>query len=166
MNRGSEFRYEPDVVTAPGETLLEILDEREMSQAELAHRTGRPKKTINEIIKGKTPITDETAMQLERVLSVPAEFWINRERRYRTHLARMTEQEGLKSYAAWLRRFPYSRMVKFGWIKDRSDESERVRELLTFFGVSTPDQWEVVWLETMAVYRQSKSFSVSSEAVS
>lgn len=45
--------YQPDVVSAPGETLLDLLEERDISQKELALRMGRPLKTINEIIKGK-----------------------------------------------------------------------------------------------------------------
>jgi len=39
-------QYIPDSVSAPGETLEELLEERGMSQAEFAERTGRPKKTI------------------------------------------------------------------------------------------------------------------------
>ncbi len=65
-----------------------MLEERGMSQAELAERTGRPKKTINEIIKGKATITQATALQLERVLGVPAAFWNDREQHYRESLAR------------------------------------------------------------------------------
>jgi len=67
MSNPIQNQYVPDVVSPPGETLLEILEDRGMSQAELAERTGRPKKTINEIIKGKAALTPETAIQLERV---------------------------------------------------------------------------------------------------
>ena len=83
-----EMQYKPDFVTPPGETLEEILEVIGMSQVDLARRMGRPTKTINEIIKGKTGITPETALQLELVLDTPARFWINREKRYRESLAR------------------------------------------------------------------------------
>lgn len=78
--------YRPDRVSAPGLTLLDLLEERGMTQAELAERTGRPLKTINEVIKGKTAITPETAIQLERVFGTPAEFWSQREAIYRAYL--------------------------------------------------------------------------------
>jgi addiction module HigA family antidote len=65
---------ETDYAVIPGETLLEHLEAKGMSQAELAARTGRPLKTINEIIKGKAAITTDTALQLERVLGIPASF--------------------------------------------------------------------------------------------
>jgi len=60
-----------------GETLRETLEAIGMIQTELAKRSGHPKKTINEIIAGKTTITADTALQLERVLGVPASFWNN-----------------------------------------------------------------------------------------
>lgn len=78
--------YHPDSVSAPGETLSETLDALGMPQTELAKRMGRPIKTINEIIQGKTAITAETALQLEQVLSIPASFWLKREQRYREFL--------------------------------------------------------------------------------
>ena len=80
--------YIPDRVSLPGETLQEILDERQMSQADLALATGRPPKTIHEILEGKAPITPDTAAQLEQALGVPASFWNNLERNYQEYLVR------------------------------------------------------------------------------
>lgn len=70
-------------VTPPGITILENISALSMTQPELAERMGRPLKTVNEIIKGKTALTPETALQLERVIGVPADFWLKREARYR-----------------------------------------------------------------------------------
>ena len=88
MNRQSKNSYMPNMVSYPGETVLETIESYGMSQAELAERMGRPKKTVNEIVNGKAAITPETALQLERVLGVPARFWMNREQQYREALAR------------------------------------------------------------------------------
>ncbi|MEY2914970.1 MAG: hypothetical protein RLZZ184_4279 [Cyanobacteriota bacterium] len=95
MESKIQNRYNPDYVSPPGDTLLEVLEHRGMTQAELAERTGRPKKTINEIIKGKAAITPETALQLERVFNIPASFWNNRERHYREFLAQKEEKKRL-----------------------------------------------------------------------
>lgn len=91
----AENQYCPDEVSPPGETLLEVLEERGLTQAELAERTGRPRKTINEIVRGKAAITPETALQLEKVLGVPASFWNARESKYREFLAKRSEAEQL-----------------------------------------------------------------------
>lgn len=92
MSNTIQNQYNPDYVSPPGETLEEVLEERGMSQAELAERAGRPKETINEIINGKAAITPETALELEWVLGIPASFWNNREKHYREALARIEEQ--------------------------------------------------------------------------
>jgi len=82
MKLKSTIKYNSPVLVLPGETLQELLDEKNMSQSELAQRMDRPIKTINEIIQGKTVITPETAIQLESVFGIPARFWISLESNY------------------------------------------------------------------------------------
>lgn len=81
--------FRPNYAVPPGETLKETIGSVGMTQAEVAQRIGQPKKTINEIIKGKAVITPDTAIQLERVLGVPASFWNNLERNYQETLSRL-----------------------------------------------------------------------------
>ena len=80
---GSGRAYTPDYAVSPGETLAEMLNERGMSQAELARRTGISTKHINLILKGSAPISPETALKLERVLNVSARVWNALEANYR-----------------------------------------------------------------------------------
>lgn len=138
-------QYNPDQVSRPGETLEELLLAIGMTQAQLAERTGRPKKTINEIVKGKAAITPETAIQLERVLGVPASFWNNREKNYREFIACSEESEQLYNQHRWLKQFPLTSMIKYGWIKKFPDKTEQIREVLGYFGVASPKQWDNVW---------------------
>ena len=105
VNR-KKTEYTPDEVSPPGATLLDVLEERDMPQAELARRMGRPKPAISEIINGKKAIPPETAIQLERVLGVSSEFWIRRERQYREFLARQREQAELEAQVEWLKEQP------------------------------------------------------------
>lgn len=78
------------VIIPPGEHIQEMLDERGMSQTELARRMKRPTQVINEIVNGKKAITAETALQLEGALGVSAQTWMNLESSYRLALARKT----------------------------------------------------------------------------
>ena len=83
-----ENKYTPDWVSPPGETLADILKERKITKSEFAQRMGLPKKTINQLIKGKVEITVRIAYKMELALSIPtARFWIDRERLYRESLA-------------------------------------------------------------------------------
>lgn len=158
MSNEFQNQYAPDYVSPPGETLQEILEERGMSQAELAERTGRPKKTINEIINAKAAITPETALQFERVLGVSASFWNNRERRYREVLAWQQEKESLQQQVDWLDQIPVKAMIKAGWIQQFPDKVEQLREVLNFFSVASPEQWQDIWGNTNVYFRKSQAF--------
>ena len=156
----------PDVVSPPGETLLDILEEQGMTQAELSDRTGRPKKTINEIIKGKSPITPATALQLERVLGTPASFWNDREQHYRESLARQAERNSLKGQVDWLNQFPIKEMIEFGWLASSDDLVEMMRHVLSFFGIASPTQWSEIWQRPSVAFRKSSAFESDPFAVS
>ena len=79
----------PDVAIPPGELLAETLEALGMSQAELARRARRPPQAINEIVKGVKRITPETALQLERILGVPAHVWLRLQANYELTKARL-----------------------------------------------------------------------------
>jgi len=160
-----ENQYAPDFVSPPGETLQELLEERKLSQAELAARMGRPKKTINEIIKGKAAITPETALELELVLGVPANFWNARESNYRAGLARAAQQERLQRQVKWMQRFPVKDLVAGGWIPPVKKAEEKVLALLTFFGVASDEQWNSLYNSYGAAFRKSAAFESSPEAL-
>jgi HTH-type transcriptional regulator / antitoxin HigA len=146
--------YAPDRVSPPGETLAETLTAQGMTQAELATRLGRPKKTVNEIVKGKTAIEPDTALQLEAVLGVPAGFWMARETRYRESLARQTRRQALEGGIEWARRFPCAQMVTLGWVP-ATDRAGRVDALLRFFGVASPAAWAELWRRREVAFRRS-----------
>lgn len=157
-------QYNPDYVSPPGGTLEEILNERGMTQVELAMRTGRKVKTINQIIKGKAPITPETALRLERVLSISARFWNNREKNYREYLARIEEQERLQYGIEWVKKFPYKEMVKFGFVEMQEEVIQRVQEMLDYFGIASPEQYPEIKKRVVA-FRKSTAFKSDSDAL-
>jgi len=162
-----ENRYVPDYVSPPGETLLETIEALDMSQVELAERTGRPTKTISEIIRGRAAITPETALQLEKVLGVPASFWTNRERHYRESLARQEEESCLRKQTEWLEKFPIKAMCDKGWIIRFKDNVLQLQEVLRFFAVASPEAWDDVWCgpQSQVAFRQSKAFRSDPGAV-
>jgi len=166
MSKQFENQFIPNYATPPGETLLETIQTLGMNQAELAKRTGRPLKTINEIIKGKAAITPETALQLERVLGVPASFWNNLERNYCEARARLDEQARLQNQLAWLKRIPVKAITALGWVAVCDDPVQQFQTVLQFFGVASPNQWENMWGKPVAAYRQSRAFQSDPGAVS
>lgn len=149
-----EPRYQPTEVSPPGESLLDVLEERGMNQRELAERMGRPIKTISAIVNGKAAITPETALQFERVLGTPAHFWTQREASYREAIARNQEGARLKKYTVWLDRLPLRELRRFGGVSRSRDKIQLVQEVLAFFGVASPDEWRQVYMVPQAQFRR------------
>ena len=79
----SKLKDERELLSKPGDTILETIEHIKMSQVELAERMGKTPSKINDLISGKEPITRVTAFQLEKVLGIDAQFWLNREMLYR-----------------------------------------------------------------------------------
>jgi HTH-type transcriptional regulator/antitoxin HigA len=71
-----------DLLIHPGETLKEVLGEKNMSQEELAIRTEYSPKHISEVVRGKKDISSEFANRLEYALGIPAHFWMNLQGNY------------------------------------------------------------------------------------
>ena len=153
----SKSSTSPAYATPPGDTLLETINSLGMSQVELESRTGINKNTINRIIKGKEPITQKTALAFEKVLKVPAHFWLNMDNRYRQHLAREAEAATMSAHAEWGELFPYAQMVKAGFVPAAAAAGVKVAALLEYFGVSQPDGWQQMYggMKTELSYRKT-----------
>ena len=111
----AEIKIRNELLSPPGDTILETIEKIGMSQVELAERLGRPKEKINGIIKGKEPITIKTAILLERVLSIPVSFWLNRETEYRAELEKIEQYESLRNSIKWYAKFPIRELKKRGY---------------------------------------------------
>lgn len=135
-------QYHPQIAFHPGETLAEKLEELGMGPKEFAIRTGKPEKTVIAILKGKSSITPEMAVQFEHVLKIPAHFWLNMQRNYDEYIAREERQELLQEATEWAKSFPYLDLVKKEWIPARTTILEKTSELLAFFGISSHAAWE------------------------
>ena len=82
-----------DFIIHPGETIKEVLEEKQMNQEELAIRAGFSPKHISEVVNGKKGISPSFAKSLEYVLGMPASFWINLQGIYDKEILDYKEQE-------------------------------------------------------------------------
>src|SRR4051794_25927607 len=117
MGTVTSLAYEPELVLPPGDTLAEVLDERDMTQSDLARRTGLSIKHINQIVNGAAPITPETALLLERATGVAARVWSNLEVAFREYESRQQEEARLEEDLGWLTELPVSELVRRGLIR-------------------------------------------------
>jgi HTH-type transcriptional regulator/antitoxin HigA len=128
-----------DLPIPPGEYLEEVIEELGMSKEELAKRMNRPAPKLSAIFKGNKAITPDTALQLEKVVGVPAHIWTGLESEYRLALARIhhaNERQRLKAESALVTRYRYADLVSLGIVTKKTRPTEKVRELHRFFGVT------------------------------
>lgn len=92
-----------DLPIPPGEVLAEELAARGMTRKELAAQLGRPTQAVDEIIRAEKAITPDTARDLEKVLGIATDFWLNLESTYRLTLARNGERESQATQAGAFR---------------------------------------------------------------
>lgn len=128
------------IAIPPGESIKEQLEDRNMSQVEFAERMGQSTKFISQLLNGKVPLTHQTALKLESVLGVPARFWNNLEALYQEDLARIEQEKELEAEMTIAKEFPFSDMVKKGWITAKKAPHEKVEELRRFFEVASLSQ--------------------------
>ena len=151
--------WEPLEVSPAGETLLELIEERGIAQSELSRRMGRPLNAINEIVLGSKEITEDTALELERVLGTPALFWLTRESRYREFLARQRDADRAPDRMAWLDSLPLKEMQCANLLPagrlNAAFKSTLIEPALRFFGVASPEGWQKQYQTVQAAFRRS-----------
>lgn len=144
--------------------MAEVLEESNMTQTDLAKRTGLSTKHVNQIVKGSAPITPDTALLLERATGVRARVWNTLEAAFREQESRRDEAARFAADAEWLKELPIPYLVKKGLIRRTSDKTDMVRQVCEFFGVANKAAWETLWHKPTA-YRRSKAFSSDPGAV-
>jgi HTH-type transcriptional regulator / antitoxin HigA len=158
--------YDPDYAVPPGRTLSEVIADQNISQKELATRTGLTEQTIIRILKGEQPITFQTANKLELVTGVPARMWNNLEMQYREQLSKLEEKRELEGQIEWVKTIPTRELITRGAIPECDDKGQLVRETLEFYGVSSATAWSNIWENPKVAARRSDCFETRPGAAS
>jgi HTH-type transcriptional regulator / antitoxin HigA len=157
--------FNPDYAEPPGSTLEEALEERSMSQAELARRTSLSAKHINQIVNGKAPLTPETAARLEEVLGIRASLWNRLESNYREGLLRLELASPSPGQVAWLDSLPVKELQKRGHLPLSKSKPELIVAARRFFRVASEAAWDVVAPRPEVLLRQSSAHQVDRPAL-
>jgi HTH-type transcriptional regulator/antitoxin HigA len=149
-----------DHAIPPGETLRELLEERGMSQRDLAARLGMSPKHVNQLIQGLVPLSADMAHRLELVTGTPARMWNRLEAEYRTTLTRLRPQLDTPAYTEWLENQPVKELVRREVLPAGDvDTRSRIEQLLAFFAVANLDAWEDLYGAPAVAFRRSATLS-------
>ena len=160
MNQNNGFS--PEWASAPGETIVDILHERNLSLTEFAHFMDETLEYTTDLIEGRATITIGIARRLERLLGGSVEFWMSRDFQYRHDTARLHAADH-----EWLAELPLGDMIKFGWITPVPHPSAEMAACLRFFRVPSVPAWRQMYadLREMVAFRTSPSFDSRPAAV-
>lgn len=118
----------------PGEAIRSMLDKKGWTQEELAYIMGRSRKTVMDLMAGRTGITPETAVALGKAFGNDPEEWMRLQTEYQLSLAKETIPDGIERRAKLYDLAPISDMQRRGWISETRDPEELERQLRYFFG--------------------------------
>ena len=150
-----------DLIIHPGETIADVLEERGITQAELATRTGVTPAYISNVLAGKKDISSKFAMALEYALDVPKSFWLNLQANYESELLELNETNtvtdaekavlpALHEIIVWLR--------KMQLISSKQDKESTILSLRKAFRMS--DISKLNTLVAVGAFRVSKTASI------
>jgi len=167
MNGMSKEQFEPKWMSAPGATIMDILQERGLSEAELASLIGFSSTRTRDLLAGRTAITLEVAKVLQRALGGAVRFWISREQQYREDVGRLQTSGNPDAAKVWLSELPVSDMIQFGWIEPQWTPAQKVDACLRFFGTANVSEWRERYRDQLSVvaFRASSTFDSQPGAV-
>ncbi len=125
----------PGWAIPPSRHLVEELEFRGLSWAELADEMGYSEQSVTTVLRGRAPITEQFAEALERTLSIDATLWLQLQASYDESLSRLAAEPGMAEDIALLDDIPWRECLKRGWIQKRGTKIERVLELRTHYDV-------------------------------
>jgi len=131
--------YESNTFIAipPGMTIKEVLEDRHMTQKELATRMDMSEKHISKLINGEVPLTQDVAMRLERVFGVEASFWNGLEASYREQILKVEYENSIDEEINFAKPFGYAKLARLGIVPETKKAAEQVNNLQKFFEVAS-----------------------------
>jgi plasmid maintenance system antidote protein VapI len=133
--------FQPDWFSKPGDTLLALMEERELSAEALADLIGCRPSVVRGLLAGTASIDDDLADRLARHVGGTSSFWLARQSKYVAALARVAKAvpEGIGS--EWVKQFPHRDVVNHGWMDRSIERNKLMAAYLAYFGVSSPSEW-------------------------
>lgn len=162
-------KYSPVVVdwaTPPGDTILETIEFKGITQKELAARMGYSLKQVNQVVLGNAPVTPEFAILYERVIGTSAKTLLKLEALYQEGKAIVASNEQLEKDSEILKHSAIKELIKRGDIPKRENPVEQIDETLRFFGNGKVETLKESWGKPLTLaLRHSTKFESDAVAL-
>ncbi|MGN8161661.1 ImmA/IrrE family metallo-endopeptidase [Pantoea sp. 22096] len=124
--------FSPDRVSPPGDTIIDLMDEHGLTDAELSKKIGLSVLKGQQLLLGNLSLNECMALKLQDIFNVSVEFWLKREGAYREHIEHLNAVN-----KEWLESLPVKDMVNYGWIPKASTRELKFKHCLDFFGIKS-----------------------------
>lgn len=128
--------FQPDWVSPPGDTIIDLMDEHGLSDEELSKKIGLSLVRGQQLLAGQIRLNEALATKLENLFSVSTDFWLKREEAYRQQIEYIQ-----KVNFDWLDSLPVRDMMEFGWIPKATTRESKLKYCLSFFGINTVNEF-------------------------
>ncbi len=155
----------PFEATHPGILIKDELEFREdLNQKDLAEMLSVKPSFLNEVIKGKRPITADLAILLEKTLEIPADYWMKFQSQYEIDCARIKDKNitKIKLIEIWtiIKQYvPVNYFKKQGYLTDNLEDN--INKIKLIYAISTIDALvEVFAIKKFAFYKKSEKLQI------
>ncbi|NHM02444.1 HigA family addiction module antitoxin [Flavobacterium difficile] len=155
----------PFEATHPGILIKDELEFREdIKQKDLAELLGVKPSFLNEIIKGKRPITADLAILLEKTLEIPADYWMKFQSQYEIDCARIKEKNinKIKLIELWniIKEYvPVNYFKKQGYLSEKLEEN--ITKIKLIYSINTIDDLVNIFAtKKFAFYKKSEKLKI------
>lgn len=155
----------PFKATHPGILIKDEIDARSnLNQKELAKELGVKPSFLNEIIKGKRPVTADIAILLEQILEIPADYWMRFQSQYEIDKARIKDKSifRLQNIEIWkvIKEYvPINYFRKNGYLIDNLKEDIQIIKMI--YNVNSMDELVSTYNKNkLAFYRKSDKLQI------
>ena len=150
--------FQPDWFSKPGDTLLTLMEQHELTSESLALKLGCSNAVVRGLLAGTVAVDADLAAALSKHVGGTPKFWRVRQAKYQGALSRAAEAVPPRTGADWIKRFPHSDMAKNGWIRQTRMRGELIKAYLAYFGVNDPAEWEARYADflKLTAFRTSR----------
>ncbi len=160
----------PFEATHPGVLIKDELEARnDINQKDLAKELGVKPSFLNEIIKGKRPVTADFAVVLEKIFGIPADYWMKFQTQYEIDKARIKQKniDKIKNIEIWniIKEYvPVNYFKKHKYLTDSLKDD--IKMIFSIYKVDSVDALiKSVAQNKFAFYRKSKKLQVDEKNI-
>src|SRR5689334_9980161 len=110
-----DLAFKPDWFSKPGDTLLTLMEQRELTVESLSKKLGRPVEFVRGLLAGTVAVDSNIAIALAANVGGTPKFWELRQQRYQSALERTAGAISDNERLDWITRFPHADMARNGW---------------------------------------------------